>query len=97
MSDYFSVNITSPRHGYHCTTEKKLLRYERSKRIIGPVRFWPNEETARRWAKRTSRSVVLRVRLDHVSYPLPDHIPAYWCPQDVVEWEVCRPRPEMNR
>ena len=76
--------VSSPRYGWHCTTKSKLDRYKASGRIIAPVRFWPNEETAKRWAKRTGRSVVIRIRLDHISYPLPDHKPALWCPQDVV-------------
>jgi len=77
-------SISSPRYGYHCTTKKKLQRYHASKRIIAPVRFWPNRLTAERWAKRTGRELILRIRLDHISYPLPDHKPAMFCPHDVV-------------
>lgn len=76
--------ITSPRYGWHCTTFKKLEQYRASGRIIAPVRFWPNRLTAERWAKRTGRELVIRIRLDHISYPLPDHKPAMWCPQDVI-------------
>lgn len=78
------VLVSSPRYGWHCTTKSKLARYKASGRIIAPVRFWPNKETAMRWATRTGRDLVIRIRLDHISYPLPDHKPALWCPQDVT-------------
>ena len=80
--------IKSPRFGFHCTTQKKLDRYQSSGRIIAPVRFWPNERTARKWSKRTGRNLVLRIRLEDISYPLPDHKPAMWCPRDVVSFEL---------
>lgn len=76
--------ISSPRYGWHCTTKKKMVRYKSSGRIIAPVRFWPNKETAERWAKRTGRELVIRIRLESISYPLPDHKPALFCPQDVT-------------
>jgi len=82
--DLLVSSISSPRYGYHCTTKKKLERYHVSKRIIAPVRFWPNRLTAERWAKRTGREIILRIRLDHISYPLPDHKPAMFCPNDVT-------------
>ncbi len=79
--------ISSPLYGYHCTTPAKVERYKASGRIIAPVRFWPNLETAKRWAKRTGRSVILKIRLEAISYPLPDHKPAFWCPADVLDFE----------
>lgn len=87
-SDNFSMIHLSPRTGYHCTTVGKLEKYKKSGRIIAPVRFWPNEQTAKRWAKRTGREVLLKIELPGVSYPLPDHAPAYWCPDDVTKYEV---------
>ena len=82
--------VSSPLYGFHCTTPAKVARYKASGRIIAPVRFWPNLETAKRWAKRTGRSVILRVRLEDISYPLPDHKPAFWCPADVLNFEGCQ-------
>lgn len=79
-------SITSPRFGYHCTTAKKLENYIRSKRIIAPVRFWPDLELAKNWAKRTHRKIILRVELEDISYPLPDHKPAMWCGRDVINF-----------
>ncbi len=84
MREEIVSKIVSPRYGWHCTTPAKLERYKASGRIIAPVRFWPNKSTAERWAKRTGRQFVIKIRLDGVSYPLPDHKPARWCPFDVV-------------
>ena len=79
--------LVSPRYGFHCTTQKKLDRYKASGRIIAPVRFWPNRETAERWAKRTGRELIIRIRLEAPSFPLPDHKPDYWSPSDVLHFE----------
>lgn len=72
--------------GYHVTTHKKLSRYETTGAILPPVRFWPNELTARRWAKRTGRTVILRIEAGK-SYPLPDHKPARWTDEVIRTWE----------
>jgi len=71
--------------GYHVTTPRKVQRYTDTGCILPPVRFWPNEYTARRWAKRTGRSVVLQIEVD-ISHPLPDHKPARWSPDLVRSW-----------
>lgn len=84
---YVKRLVSSPLYGFHCTTPAKMRRYQTSGRIIAPVRFWPNLDTAKRWAKRTGRSVILKIRLEDISYPLPDHKPALWCPADVLEFE----------
>jgi len=63
--------------GYHVTTQKKLARYKETGCILPPVRFWPNKQTAQRWAKRTGRDVILKIECSE-SYPLPDHKPARW-------------------
>lgn len=73
--------------GYHVTTKKKLDRYIQSGMILPPVRFFPNEYTARRWARRTGRELILKISCE-TSYPLPDHKPAYWTPEWVSSWEV---------
>lgn len=63
--------------GFHVTTLKKLQRYKKTGCILPPVRFWPNFLTAKKWAKRTGRSFILRIECN-LSYPLPDHKPARW-------------------
>lgn len=83
------TTITSPRIGYHCTTPKKLARYRATGKILAPVRFWPTKPLADRWCKHTGRSVVLKIRLPGVSYPLPENKPAMWCPSDVSEFDEC--------
>jgi len=87
-SDRISFMISSPKYGYHCTTRNKLEKYITSGRIIAPVRFWPNIETAKRWCKRTGRDIILNIELPTVSYPLPDHKPAMFCQMDVAEFKV---------
>lgn len=71
--------------GYHVTTERKIKRYEVTGHIIPPVRFWPDESTARRWMKWTGRDVLLRIEAAE-SYPMPDHKPARWTPETVKGW-----------
>lgn len=87
MDTRIVTTLISPRYGWHCTTARKLARYQASGRILAPVRFWPNRETAERWARRTGRELIIKIRLDGPSYPLPDHKPARWCPADVLEFE----------
>ena len=75
--------------GYHVTTDKKFARYKTTGAILPPVRFWPNELTARRWAKRTGRNIILQIEYTQ-SFPLPDHKPARWTGElirDFVEVE----------
>lgn len=68
--------------GYHVTTTNKLKRYENTGAILPPVRFWPNLLTAQRWAKRTGRDLILKIETG-ISYPLPDHEPAFWTPETI--------------
>lgn len=72
--------------GYHVTTVKKLSRYVSTGGILPPVRFWPSKETALRWARRTGRTVILRIECG-VSHPLPDHKPGRWTPEMIRDWE----------
>ena len=74
--------------GYHVTTPHKLDRYKQSGCILPPVRFWPNKETALRWAKRTGRTIVLQIEVEN-SFPLPDHKPARWSGDIVRTWSEC--------
>jgi hypothetical protein len=76
--------------GYHVTTPRKLARYRDTGGILRPVRFWAFESSARAWAKRVGRSVILRIDVpDAEAHPLPDHKPtghAYWTPRMVRDW-----------
>lgn len=74
--------------GYHVTTPKKIARYMSTGAILPPVRFWKWEGSALAWAKKTGRTVILRIEVDE-AYPLPDHAPrghAYWTPELVRGW-----------
>lgn len=76
--------------GYHVTTPKKLERYQKTGAILSPVRFWKYLESAKAWAKRTNRSIILQIEVKE-SHPLPDHKPrghAHWSPELVREWKV---------
>jgi hypothetical protein len=72
--------------GFHCTTPKKEERYKKTGGILPPVRFWPNEYTARRWMKKTGRNVLVKIESD-VSWPLPDHVPARWTNEIIRKWK----------
>jgi len=72
--------------GYHVTTPKKLDKYKSTGGILPPVRFWPNLETAKRWAKRTSRTIILQIEYG-IAYPLPDHKPAKWTPEIIKRYQ----------
>ena len=72
--------------GYHVTTTKKLQKYEQSKCILPPVRFWPNEYFARKWQKRTGRDVILKIEFSGEHYPLSDHRPARFTDDIVRDW-----------
>jgi hypothetical protein len=74
--------------GYHVTTLKKLSKYEASRCILPPVRFFPSLLTAERWAKRTGREIILSFEYDS-SWPLPDHKPARWTDEVVRSWKIC--------
>ena len=76
-------------NGYHVTTLQKLNRYNITGGILPPVRFWPDELTARRWAKRTGREIILKIEC-HISYPLPDHKPARWTNEIIHNFTVVK-------
>ncbi len=76
--------------GYHVTTTRKLERYKQTGCILPPVRFWPNLETAQRWAKRTLRDVIIKFECEE-SYPLPDHRPARWTREHVKTYTTLEP------
>lgn len=72
--------------GFHVTTGKKIIRYQQTGAILPPVRFFPSEETARRWALRTGRDKIVSIEVNG-SYPLPDHKPARWTEETVRTWK----------
>lgn len=72
--------------GFHVTTPKKIKKYENTKAILPPVRFFPDLWTAKRWAKRVGRTIILEINTN-TSYPLPDHKPACWSPDIIRSWK----------
>jgi len=73
---------------WHATTPKKLERYQQTGGILPPVRGWAFESSARAWAKRTNRTVVLRIEVP-TAHPLPDHQPrghGFWHDGIVRSW-----------
>jgi hypothetical protein len=75
---------------YHVTTPAKVEKYKATGGILPPVRGWLFEASARAWARRTGRTVVLKLEVPS-SYPLPDHRPlghAHWHDGMVRKWEV---------
>ena len=90
--------ISCPEVGYHVTTDRKVARYVATGAIIAPVRFWPSEEQAAKWAEKTGRGVILRLDLrGKISHPIPDHKPARFTPDDVSSWEVIRRSHEKEK
>ena len=75
--------------GFHVTTPRKVARYEATGGILPPVRFWRHEASARAWAEKTGRSVVLVIEVGE-AHPLPDHKPrghAWWTSDMIRVWE----------
>ena len=81
--NYFGVYMI----GYHVTTTKKFERYKITGGILPPVRFWPNDFTAKKWARKTLRDLILRIECID-SLPLPDHKPARWTPEIVRCFDI---------
>jgi hypothetical protein len=78
---------------YHCTTPKKLTRYNDHRSIIKPVRGFTTYEAAEYWARRHNRSIVLRIEGDErMLHKLPDHHnkygEAWWFDCDVQKYEI---------
>ena len=73
---------------FHCTTPKKLARYNQKHIILPPVRYWTTEFSALRWMRRTGRSILLVFEEPKQSYPLPMKGGAKWTDQMVRNWRV---------
>ena len=82
---------------YHCTTPKKIDRYNISGRILQPVRGFSTKEAATKWCQLTGRTVILSFEAHNV-WKLPDHHnrfgTAWWNEGDILlenithRWEV---------
>jgi len=73
--------------GYHCTTSKKLERYESTGAILPPVRFWSTEYSAREWMKKVGRNILLQFDIPGRYFPLPIKGGAYWSNSLVRKWK----------
>jgi len=71
---------------YHVTTAKKLKRYRQTGAILPPVRYWTTEYSARKWAKKTQRLIIMDFEEPKESYPLPIKKikGAKWSPEKVI-------------
>lgn len=47
---------------WHVCSLKKLKKYERSRKILSPVRAWETLEQARRMSISTNRRIILRLK-----------------------------------
>lgn len=79
---------------YHCTTPKKIKRYETSGRIISPVRGFSTLLAAQKWCQLTGRTIILSFEANKV-WKLPDHHnqygTAWWNEGDIINYsEVLR-------
>jgi hypothetical protein len=78
---------------YHATTPKLMEKYQKSKRIIRPVRGFSTEAAAIEWARKVGRNIVLKIEADK-PWKLPDHHnqygTAWWNEGDIIEWEMLK-------
>jgi len=58
---------------WHVCSSKKLRKYERTGRILPPVRAWENIEQAQRMSLSTGRRVILRLRFPNNARKLEGH------------------------
>lgn len=58
---------------YHVCSSKKLKKYEKSGRILAPVRAWENIQQAERMSLSTGRRVILRLRFPDNAPKLEGH------------------------
>jgi hypothetical protein len=58
---------------YHVCSLKKLHKYEKTGRILAPVRAWENIEQAQRMSISTSRRIILRLKFPDNAPKLPGH------------------------
>lgn len=58
---------------YHCCSLKKLHKYEKTGRILAPVRAWENIQQAERMSISTSRRIILRLKFPDNAKKLEGH------------------------
>jgi len=58
---------------YHVCSSKKLKKYEKSGKILPPVRAWDNIQQAERMSLSTGRRVILRLRFPNNAEKLEGH------------------------
>lgn len=74
---------------FHCTTFNKLKKYNKSKRILQPVRGFDTKFAAKEWCKKTGRNIILEIKtIPIVTHKLPDHHVtngrAWWIESDIL-------------
>lgn len=83
-----------PEKLYHCTTPKKVQRYNQNGSIIKPVRGFDTLQGALAWCTKTGRTVILEISgwNQEDIHKLPDHhnkyATAFWVDQDINQ-KVC--------
>ena len=58
---------------WHVTTFKKLLKYNKTGFIKGPVRAWENFQQAERMSKSTDRKIIIRLKFPNDAPKLEGH------------------------
>lgn len=58
---------------YHCCSLKKLLKYQKTGKILPPVRAWENIEQAERMSISTGRKIILRLKFPDNAEKLEGH------------------------
>lgn len=58
---------------YHVCSLKKLHKYEKTGRILAPVRAWENIQQAERMSLSTSRRIILRLKFPNNAPKLKEH------------------------
>lgn len=58
---------------WHCTTAKKLRKYQARGSIKAPVRAWETIEQAERMSKSTGRRIIIRLRFPNDAPKLDGH------------------------
>jgi len=61
---------------YHVTSLKKLKRYEKTGRILAPVRAWETIEYAQRMSLSSGRRIIVRLRFPATAEKLEGHFGA---------------------
>ena len=58
---------------WHVCSSKKLKKYERTGRILAPVRAWENIEQAQRMSLSTGRRIIIRLKFPDNAKKLEGH------------------------